>query len=170
MSFVLCRLTESAVSVSSHYVKLTSPSVIASYLPYRKNPINILIHLPAKEPKSFFPKYQTLNYTYLPFLVFTQGHCLLSSVLSFQTAHPNIFGSAWSKMASFVKIQSAFVCFSSSSRCEARQYWMEKVLTQWEGRCQINNEDRPRKAVEEATEMKQGVLIVQPTEVCVMHL
>lgn len=53
-------------------------------------------------------------------------------------------------MASFVKIQSAFVCFSLlSSGCEARQYRAEKVLTQGEGKCQINNEDRPRKAVEE---------------------
>lgn len=74
-------------------------------------------------------------------------------------------------MASFVKIQSAFACFSLlSSGCEARQYRAEKVLTQGEGKCQINNEDRPRKAAEEATEIRQGVLVVQPTEACDMYL
>lgn len=44
------------------------------------------------------------------------------------------------------------------------------MLTQGEGKCQINNEDGPRKAAEDATEMRQGVLIVQPADVCVMYL
>lgn len=44
------------------------------------------------------------------------------------------------------------------------------MLTQGEGKCQINNEDEPRKAVEEATEIRQGVLTVQLTDVCVMYL
>lgn len=74
-------------------------------------------------------------------------------------------------MASFVKIQSACLCFSLlSSGCEARQYRAEKVLTQGEGKCQINNEDRPRKAAEEATEIRRGVLTVQPTEAWAMYL
>lgn len=44
------------------------------------------------------------------------------------------------------------------------------MLTQGEGKCPINNEDRPREAAEEAIEIRQGVLIVQPTEACGMYL
>ena len=74
-------------------------------------------------------------------------------------------------MASFVKIQSAYVCFSLFfSGSEARQYRAEKVLTQGEGKCQINNEDGPREAAEEAIEIRQGVLIVQPTEARAVYL
>lgn len=39
------------------------------------------------------------------------------------------------------------------------------MSTQGEGKCQINNEDGPREAAEEAIEIRQGVLAVQPTEV-----
>lgn len=44
------------------------------------------------------------------------------------------------------------------------------MLTQGEGKCQINNEDGPREAAEEATEIRLSVLIVQPTEACAMYL
>lgn len=68
-----------------------------------------------------------------------------------------IFRCQWSGMASFVKIQSTYVCFIFfllSPACKARQYWAENVLTQGEGKCQINNEDRPREAAEEAIEIR----------------
>lgn len=34
------------------------------------------------------------------------------------------------------------------------------MLTQGEGKCQINNEDGPREAAEEATEIRPGILTV----------
>lgn len=76
-------------------------------------------------------------------------------------------------MVFFVKIQSTYVCFIFfvlCSGCKARQYWAENVLTQGEGKCQINNEGGPREAVEEAIEIRLNVLIVQLTEACTMYL
>ncbi len=100
---------------------------------------------------------------------------LLSSLflfgLSFKQTWPNISaesGPGWHPLS---KIQSAFVCFSLFSSClEAKQYRVGKVLTQGETECQINNEDWPQKPAEEATEIRHGVLVVQPYEECSMCL
>lgn len=44
------------------------------------------------------------------------------------------------------------------------------MLTQGEGKCQINNEEGPREATEEAIEIRRGVFIVHPSEGCAMNL
>lgn len=44
------------------------------------------------------------------------------------------------------------------------------MLTQGEGKCQINNEEGPREAAMEAIGIREGVLIVQPTEAYAMYL
>lgn len=70
----------------------------------------------------------------------------------------------WSAVTSSVRIQSSYECFPLLFfGSEAKQYRAEKVLTQGEGKCQINNEDGPREAAEGAIEIRRGVLTVQPT-------
>lgn len=60
-----------------------------------------------------------------------------------------------------------YVFFFPSSRLAARWGNIErrKCRLRGEGKCQINNKDGPREAVEEAIEIRQGVLMVQPAEV-----